>query len=53
MAKRVKESKVGNPAGDKFKKRLKRRKRFEKRFEGLAYVPKEVRDEIKKTVEKK
>ena len=41
---------MGNPAGDKFKKRAKRRKKFETRMEGLAYVPKEVRAEIKKAV---
>ena len=39
---------MGNPAGDKFKKRLKRRKKFEARMEGMAYVSKEVRAEIKK-----
>jgi hypothetical protein len=39
---------MGNPAGDKLKKRVKRRKKFEARMEGLAYVPKEVRAEIKK-----
>jgi hypothetical protein len=48
--KRVKEQKMGNPAGDKFKKRLKLRKKFEKRMDGLAYVPKAVRAEIKKPV---
>jgi hypothetical protein len=47
-----KEFHVGNPAGVKFKKRLKRRKRFEKRMEGLAYVPKTVREEIKQAVQK-
>lgn len=41
---------MGNPAGDRMKKRLKRRKKFEKRMEGLAYVPKAVRAEIKKAV---
>jgi|688.fasta_scaffold1438371_1 hypothetical protein len=39
---------MGNPAGDRMKKRLKRRKKFEKRMEGLAYVPKAVRAEVKK-----
>jgi hypothetical protein len=41
---------MGNPAGDKFKKRLKRRKKFERRMEGLAYVPRELRVEIKKAL---
>jgi hypothetical protein len=41
---------MGNPAGDKFKKRLKRRKKFETRMEGLAYVPKEIRVAIKKAL---
>lgn len=41
---------MGNPAGDKFKKRAKRRKKFETRMEGLAYVPKETRDAIKKQI---
>jgi hypothetical protein len=41
---------MGNPAGDKFKKRLKRRKKFETRMEGLAYVPKEIRVAIKKAI---
>jgi hypothetical protein len=39
---RVKEHKMGNPAGDRLKKRLKRRKRFEKRLAGLATAPKAV-----------
>jgi hypothetical protein len=43
---------MGNPAGDKFKKRLKRRKKFEKRMEGLAYVPKAARPEAKKAAVK-
>lgn len=41
---------MGNPAGDRFKKRLKRRKKFETRMEGLAYVPREVREELKKAM---
>ncbi|MFO0934982.1 MAG: hypothetical protein U0798_00520 [Gemmataceae bacterium] len=41
---------MGNPAGVKFKKRLKRRKKFEARMEGLAYVSKDVRAEIKKVL---
>ena len=45
---RVKERKMGNPAGMRLKKRLKRRKKFETRMEGMAYVSKEVRAEIKK-----
>ena len=40
--------KMGNPAGDRLKKRVKRRKKFEARMEGMAYVSKEVRVEIKK-----
>lgn len=47
---------MGNPAGVRKKKRLKRRERFEARFDGLAYVPKAVREEIlaerKKNAEK-
>ena len=39
---------MGNPAGMRLKKRLKRRKKFETRMEGMAYVSKEVRAEIKK-----
>lgn len=39
---------MGNPAGVRAKKKLKRRKKFEARMEGLAYVPKTVREEIKK-----
>ncbi len=46
----VKERNMGNPAGDKFKKRVKRRKKFETRLEGLAYVSKEVREAIKKAI---
>lgn len=41
---------MGNPAGDRFKKRLKRRKKFETRMEGLAYMSKEARVEIKKRI---
>ena len=37
---------MGNPAGVLKKKREKRRLKFENRFEGLAYVPKAVRDEV-------
>lgn len=37
---------MGNPAGVKKKKREKRRKRFEDRLSGLAYVPKDVRERI-------
>jgi hypothetical protein len=44
-----KERKMGNPAGVRAKKKLKRRKKFEARMEGLAYVPKTVREEIKKS----
>ena len=32
---------MGNPAGDRLKKRVKRRKKFEARMEGMAYVSKE------------
>jgi hypothetical protein len=37
---------MGNPAGVKKKKREKRRKRFEDRLGGLAYIPKELREKI-------
>lgn len=37
---------MGNPAGVRKKKREKRRKKFEERFSGLAYIPKELREKI-------
>jgi hypothetical protein len=43
---------MGNPAGVKRKKKEKRRAKFEKRFDGLAYVPKAVREEIQKQEKK-
>jgi hypothetical protein len=39
---------MGNPAAVRRKKSEKRRAKFEKRFQGLAYVPKELREEILK-----
>ena len=45
---------MGNPAGDKRKKKEKRRKKFETRLGGpLAYVSKEVREEVKALAAKK
>jgi hypothetical protein len=45
---------MGNPAGVERKKREKRRKKFEQRLGGpLAYVTKEVREEIKALAAKK
>ncbi|MGL4422368.1 MAG: hypothetical protein ACRCZF_27970 [Gemmataceae bacterium] len=42
---------MGNPAGEKRKKKEKRRAKFEKRLGGpLAYVPKEIREEILKQI---
>ena len=43
---------MGNPAGVKRKKKEKRRAKFEKRLGILAYVPKEIQDEIKKELKK-
>jgi hypothetical protein len=43
---------MGNPAGLKRKKKEKRRAKFEKRLGILAYVPKEVQEEIKKELKK-
>lgn len=41
--------KMGNPAGMRMKKREKRRAKFEARLGGpLAYVPKEIREEVLK-----
>lgn len=38
---------MGNPAGVRKKKREKRRNKFEQRLGGvLAYVPKEIREEV-------
>ena len=37
---------MGNPAGVRKKKREKRRKAFETRLGGLAYVPKDLREQI-------
>jgi hypothetical protein len=42
---------MGNPAGDKRKKKEKRRAKFEKRLGALAYVPKEQQAELKKQLE--
>ncbi len=39
---------MGNPAAVRRKKSEKRRAKFEKRLHGLAYVPKEVREEFLK-----
>lgn len=39
---------MGNPAGVRRKKSEKRRAKFETRLQGLAYVPKAVRQEILK-----
>ncbi len=39
---------MGNPAAERRKKSEKRRAKFEKRFQGLAYVPKEIREEFLK-----
>ena len=40
---------MGNPAGMRMKKREKRRAKFEARLGGpLAYVPKEIREEVLK-----
>jgi hypothetical protein len=45
---------MGNPAAERRKKSEKRRKKFETRLGGpLAYVPKDVREEIKKELLKK
>jgi hypothetical protein len=42
---------MGNPAGVKRKKREKRRAKFEQRLGGpLAYVPKDVREQVLKEV---
>jgi hypothetical protein len=43
---------MGNPAGVKRKKKEKRRAKFEKRLGILAYVPKDIQDEIKKELKK-
>lgn len=43
---------MGNPAGVRRKKKEKRRAKFEKRLGILAYVPKELQDEIKKELKK-
>jgi len=37
---------MGNPAGVRKKKREKRRLKFENKFQGLAYIPKALRDEV-------
>lgn len=37
---------MGNPAGMIKKKREKRRKKFEARLSGMAYIPKVIREEI-------
>ncbi len=43
---------MGNPAGMKRKKKEKRRAKFEARLGGpLAYVPKDVREEVLKQIE--
>ena len=48
------EQPMGNPAGVRRKKKEKRRKKFEERLGGpLAYVSKEVREEIKALAAKK
>ena len=39
---------MGNPAGERRKKREKRRAKFEKRLGLLAYLPKELHADIKK-----
>lgn len=41
---------MGNPAGVRKKKRLKRRAKFEKRLGMLAYVPKEIQEAVKKAL---
>lgn len=43
---------MGNPAGMKRKKSEKRRAKFEKRLGVLAYVPKEIQEQIKKELKK-
>lgn len=43
---------MGNPAGVKRKKSEKRRAKFEKRLGVLAYVPKEIQEQIKKELKK-
>ncbi len=43
---------MGNPAGVRRKKKEKRRAKFEKRLGVLAYVPKEIQEEIKKELKK-
>ncbi len=37
---------MGNPAGDKKKKKAKRRKKFESRLGPATYLPKDIRDQI-------
>ena len=39
---------MGNPAAVRRKKSEKRRAKFEKRLHGMAYIPKEIRDEYLK-----
>ncbi len=43
---------MGNPAGVRRKKKEKRRAKFEKRLGILAYVPKDIQEEIKKELKK-
>jgi hypothetical protein len=43
---------MGNPAAVRRKKSEKRRAKFEKRLGVLAYVPKEIQEEIKKQTKK-
>ncbi|WP_261345041.1 hypothetical protein [Limnoglobus roseus] len=43
---------MGNPASVRRKKSEKRRAKFEKRLGVLAYVPKEVQEELKKELKK-
>jgi hypothetical protein len=41
---------MGNPAGVKKMKREKRRAKFEQRLGAVAYVPKDMQDDVRKAV---
>ncbi len=44
---------MGNPAGMRRKKSEKRRAKFEKRLGAMAYIPKDIQEQIKKMEIKK
>ena len=41
---------MGNPAGERKKKREKRKAKFEKRLGILAYLPKDLQEDVKKAI---